>query len=1145
MYPERRTAWIIRAYRLDGTIEAARLTDAMSRLHQRHWYLSCRIDSSGKVHPQDVAIPVEVELTDDDPWEEAQRYCQTRMVPFRLERGELFRLYVVQGKSESVMVFAIHHVLADQHSVDVLTNELSVLYEGNEEELTAPPDVIRAYEQQKHALEENRSELQDFWRNRLEQLPSAVALPMARALNDRTDRKGKLIRCKANSTLAKQCRAAAADAGVSPYQWFLAAWIVLLGHYHNRDDVHLGTVFSTRSDMRLKDAVGCFLNVLIVRTNLKITATFADVLEETRSVLGSAIAHGGLPLDEIARLTPVSARGGQLFSTLFTLVATEHQPQLFERNVLQAEEPDYGGTAFDLSFFVFTSGDDLTFAIEFDTAVYDEKTLAGVFDHYQALVASFAENKEVDWRSSMLVSAAELERLDSDWRRITATPLPNERLHDAFYKCAAAQPDSTALRWDTAGSIQEMSYGELALRANAIAAFIDSLCSDDDTMVAIIGAWHPDSVAALIGILRSGRTYLPVDATYPEARIKQILHDAGRPLVLLQQGAPAPASFADRCHSIADVTGSGTAPDIRLVKNEVAYVIFTSGSSGAPKGVRVSHGAAVYSTRERNRVYADWPPGTFLLLSSFAFDSAVAGLWWSLSNGGSLRLVEKQTARAADLIAELIGREQITHTLCLPSQWNDICRISKGPLDSMRHVVVAGEACSANTVKQHFERAPGAALYNEYGPTETTVWSTFHRLEANAKDPVPIGQPLASTQALVIDTYGNPVPRGLAGELLLAGHGIADGYVGDRSGGFVSHPRDPEGRAYRTGDRVRVDADSLFYYIGRMDEQVKYRGYRIGIESIEQTMSTAEVAVIPWNGISLEDLLDDLPKDSAHALLDKYLPDTKTVERPRESLLQQDPHFRLELSLENDFIATPRPAQRAWLLRKAMQEWAKDLKALDRLAPAFVAGRERKTETDFKNRALTELSDEAIMEDWQIPIMRAMAAIVGRSGGAVLEIGFGRGISAEFIQQHDIDSHTIIESESAVVERYFRPWRETHANADIQLHIGKWQKCDLSAQSYDAILFHAYPLDEAEFFEHIVSSVTYAEHAIPAMARLLRPGGRFTYLSNEIDSLSRTHQRLLFDHFRQIRSEIIDVDIPEDTFDAWWAPKMVVVEAVR
>lgn len=871
MYPERRTAWIIRGYRLDGAIDTGRLADALLRLGQRHWYLSCAIDMDGMVRPRDVPIPLEVIKTANDPWKEAQQYCQERFEPFRLEQGELFRVHVFQGAVQSVVVFAIHHILADHQSVDVLTSELNVLFDGDDATLAPPPNLIHAYEQQRSALEARRSALQAFWRDRLDDLPAAAPLPLARVRSDGVKHAGGLIRADADPKLAELCGKAAANAGVSMYQWFLAAWVVLLGRYYERDDIHLGTMFSTRTGVQQRDALGCFQNVLILRPGLETTATFKDVLAETRAVVGSAIAHGSMPLDELARLASGRAGSGQLFSTLFTLVNTAPQPRMLSRKVLQVEELDYAGTAFDLTFFVINDGDDLSFAIEFDTAVYSSKVLAGLFEHYQSLLERLAADIDTEWRQCCLIGAPELENLVARWREISETPQPTGRLHDAFFAHASADPDKLALQGDSDST--QLSYGELAARADAIAGFIDSVADSNDSTVAVVGGWQPDTVAALIGALRSGRTYLPVDADYPAERIEHILNDAGRPLVLLQQGAQQPDGFDERCYQIQHAIDAGLSPSKSSNDNPVAYLIYTSGSSGAPKGVRVSHGAALYSAGERSRVYAEWPPQTFLLLSSFAFDSAVAGFWWSLSTGATLRLVDRQTARAADAVAELINRERITHTLCLPGQWSDVCRISQQPFDSMDLVIVAGEACTGSTIRHHFERAPGAALYNEYGPTEMTVWSTFHLLEQDTSEPVPIGQPLALTQAIVADAYGNPVPCGLSGELVLAGHGIADGYVGEAAGGFIPHPLDSEGRAYRTGDRARVGSDGQLYYLGRIDEQVKFRGYRMGIEAIEQSLSPngAEVAVVPWDGTSLEDLLASLPDDQAHALVDKYL----------------------------------------------------------------------------------------------------------------------------------------------------------------------------------------------------------------------------------------------------------------------------------
>jgi amino acid adenylation domain-containing protein len=872
MNPDRRTAWIIRGYLLDGVIDTDRLAETLTHMKARHWYLCCSIGSDGKMQPQDAVIPVEIAETTDDPWIVAQRYVQTQFEPFHLEQGKLFRLHVFQGTEQSAVIIAIHHILADHDGVDVLSRELDSLFAGDDTGLLPVTNLVAAYQQQRSKLAAKLPVLQDFWRDCLEDLPAVTPLPQARAKPEPACRNGALIRHEVNPELVSRCRAAASTAGVSPFQWFLAAWVVLLARYYNRDDVHLGTLLSTRNSAQ-QNALGSFQNLLLLRTQLEKAETFAEVLAAVRSTLGKAIAHGNLPIDESARLISGRQVGAPLFSTAFTMVTTKQTKEFFGHKVVRMEELDYAGTALDLTFFVIAAESQLSFAMEFDTAIYDRESLSTVFDQYEILLTQLVADVDSDWRQCRLMSVDDLENLRAEWQQIAASPPPAGHLEDAFYEHAHKTPDAIALRWDGDNGVKQIGYGELAARANAVAGFIESVADPTDTIVAIIGSWRPDIVAALVGTVHSGRAYLPIDMNYPAERIEHILNDAGRPLLIKQQGVQTPPGYADRCYSLDEAVNSTIVRGTPTCDSAIAYLIYTSGSSGAPKGVRVSHSSALYSTAERCRVYADWLPENFLLLSSFAFDSAVAGLWWSLSCGACLRLVDREAVRAADSIAEIIIREDITHTLCLPGQWSDICRVSTQPLDSMRLVIVAGEACRSATADHHFERAAGAALYNEYGPTEMTVWSTYCRLGPDSSDPIPIGQALAKTQALVVDDCGTPLPHGLSGELVLSGHGIAEGYSGHAQGGFIPHPLDPSRRAYRTGDIAKVGSDGLIRFLGRTDQQVKYRGYRIGIEAIEQALSTAgtEVALIPWDGTSLEDILAELPEHEAHALVDKYL----------------------------------------------------------------------------------------------------------------------------------------------------------------------------------------------------------------------------------------------------------------------------------
>ena len=253
--------------------------------------------------------------------------------------------------------------------------------------------------------------------------------------------------------------------------------------------------------------------------------------------------------------------------------------------------------------------------------------------------------------------------------------------------------------------------------------------------------------------------------------------------------------------------------------------------------------------------------------------------------------------------------------------------------------------------------------------------------------------------------------------------------------------------------------------------------------------------------------------------------------------------FEVTLAIKNDeFIRPPREMQRNWLLNRAINEFVHDLGHLDRLSRRFVPGAEGNA---IEERGDAVLADEAIMEDWQIPLMEAMAQIVTESRGHILEVGFGRGISADLIQQRGVRAHTIVECNDSVIER-FHAWRSRYADRDIRLIEGKWQDVVDQLEMYDGIFFHTYPLDHEEYLEYVFRSVTFAEHFFPTAAAHLLPGGIFTYFTAEIDSFSRAHQCLVFRYFKEFTLRIVDnLPLPPDVKDSWWIDAMVVIKAVK
>lgn len=258
--------------------------------------------------------------------------------------------------------------------------------------------------------------------------------------------------------------------------------------------------------------------------------------------------------------------------------------------------------------------------------------------------------------------------------------------------------------------------------------------------------------------------------------------------------------------------------------------------------------------------------------------------------------------------------------------------------------------------------------------------------------------------------------------------------------------------------------------------------------------------------------------------------------------LKRTRDFEITLDMKSDdFLRPPKDGQRHWLLNRVLREVGDDLRALDRVASRFVPGAERGNDPDKRT---ADLSDVQIMEDWQLPLMHAMAAIAARDGGDVLEVGFGRGVSASMIQEHGVRSHTIIECSDPIVDR-FHDWRSAYAGRDIRLAHGLWQDVHADLGEFDSVFFHTYALDEDEAIDLVATSVTFAAHFFETAASHLRDGGTFTYLTNEIDSLSRAHQRLLFEHFSSFRLHIVPLDVPTDVQDAWWADSMAVIEVTK
>jgi amino acid adenylation domain-containing protein len=511
----------------------------------------------------------------------------------------------------------------------------------------------------------------------------------------------------------------------------------------------------------------------------------------------------------------------------------------------------------------------------------------------QTLLRSIVDNPDI--------SVSELEILDGEERAqllefgrgdsqvFDAEELP--RLHALIEASAAATPEAIAVFADDT----TLTYQGLNRRANRLAHELIAGGVEPGTPVVVCFERSVAMIVAIAGVLKAGGAYVPVDPTYPTERLQYLVADSGAqyvvtdenmaglfestsavPILLQPDGLAVPNSDPDTTAGPTD-----TNPDVYVEPEGLAYVIYTSGSTGLPKGVMVTHDNVVASTLARRVAYRR-SPERFLLLSSIAFDSSVAGLFWTLSTGGTIIVPRPRQEQDVISLAALIRDRQVTHTLCIPSLYGLLLRhAASEDLKGLQAVIVAGEVCSPAVARMHGEILPTTKLYNEYGPTEATVWCTVYDVPARMDTArVPIGRPTAHTRLYVLDELQRMVPIGVPGELYVGGRGVSRGYL-DRpeltAERYSPDPfdADPASRRYRTGDRVRFRSDGILEYLGRLDGQLKIRGYRIEPGEIETVLgahpSVAEAAIIVRRDTGESDV--DTGVDELTAALNALDPD--------------------------------------------------------------------------------------------------------------------------------------------------------------------------------------------------------------------------------------------------------------------------------
>ena len=623
------------------------------------------------------------------------------------------------------------------------------------------------------------------------------------------------------------------------------AWSLLLSRYAHDDDVVFGVTTAGRPPELpgVEDAVGLFINTLPLRPRIDPDAPLSDWLRALQKKQFEIREWEFTPLAAVQRWSEVPA-GQPLFESILVFENYPAAGALSGGSGIELRDLDiFEQSNYPLALLAVPA-ECLELIAVYDANRFGDALMTRMLDHLAVLLQAFVDAPQRPLREFALLTDAERQQLLAAWNDTRADQPRAACIHDLIEATAGTHPDALAV----VSADAELTYRQLDRRANCVAHGLRAIGVGPDTCVGLYIDRCADMVVGILGILKAGGAYVPLDIDYPIEQLRFIVADADLSVVLtgqtLLESLPDSRARVIAVDALAASTdGPGDLPPPRQSgRDHLAYVIYTSGSTGKPKGVMVTHRNLVHATAARIDHYPG-AVGRFLLLSSFAFDSSVAGIFWSLCTGGALVLPARRLEQDMARLAALMSERRVTHLLCLPALYGLILAHGRGAhLGALKLAIVAGEACPATVAAQHLTRLPQTPLYNEYGPTEGTVWSTVHRVRSDdLHGPVPIGRPIANTGVYLLDQHRHAVPVGICGELYLAGPGLARGYRNSpelTAQHFVSLCVDhqPVRRLYRTGDLACYRDDGRLLFLGRVDAQVKVRGYRIELGGIEATL---------------------------------------------------------------------------------------------------------------------------------------------------------------------------------------------------------------------------------------------------------------------------------------------------------------------
>jgi amino acid adenylation domain-containing protein len=920
------------AFDFAGSVDRSILCGCLNEIVRRHEALRTTFTSlDGQpvqvVHPELVVTLPEADLRllpDDARADESARLASEEFErPFDLEHGPLLRARLLRlSDDHAQLAVTMHHIVSDGWSLDVFGRELRSLYEARiaGRPCDQPPLDLQyadfAVWQRKWLTGDVLDSQLAYWTEQLRGAPAVLALPTDRPHPAVQSFRGASQQIRLSKALADELKALSHREGVTFFMCLLAAFYVLLHRFTGQHDLVVGTPVAGRNRAETAPLIGFFVNALALRTEVSGESTFLALLARVKEVALGAYAHQDLPFEKLVEaLQPArSLSHHPIFQVMFQVLSQPSSSSADWEGEVDDEEAgepqvETGTAKFDLSMDVLDTPDGLVAGFEYSTELFDHGTIQRMLASFQVLLEGIATDPARPISHLAVLSRRERERVLHQWNAVSEDEPDPILAHQWFERRAAFSPERIAVASDGAA----LTYAELNARANKLAHRLRRAGAGPERVVALCVERSLDMIVGLLGILKAGAAYLPLDTAYPGQRLAFMLEDAGVGVIVTQEhllGAlpahPASVVCVDRDWNQIDLEAPSN-PDVEVHPQHLAYIIYTSGSTGRPKGVMIPHRSLGRWMACVTALYGFRSDDLVLQFSSLSFDTAAEEIFPCLAVGATLRL---RTPSMSTSISELLQRcrDWKVTVLDLPTAfWHELSwelasrNLALPP--SIRLVIFGGErALPARVAMWHRATPSRVRLMQGYGPTETTIAATIADLSPlrNVEvfpAEVPIGHVIDIARGYVLDRHLQPVPIGVTGELFIGGDLLARGYRHDpalTAERFIPDPfgRAPGARLYRTGDVVRRLADGQLEFIGRRDEQVKVRGYRIELGEIEAAVKS-QPGVRDAIVVAIDDITDG-KRVAAYVVAER--PDEFSVSALRGALRARLPEYMMPAS---------------------------------------------------------------------------------------------------------------------------------------------------------------------------------------------------------------------------------------------------------